>query len=248
MLQARRGSAASDTIMLDGSDVGLMAAGAAAASADAATGTQQQGGRLAAAAHAHPSAYMAPAQVRAQAEPDHYRNRGGDERGRGDLTADNLAGIPEADQVAPGIRLETMGSEFRVQSNAGGDGHRHDHGTGQSGQEFDIDATPNRRASTESMGKDDISERVDKHRAEMHRSMHVDAPSSIGVSGRSSTGAIDNDEGIQDDDFQGDGEDVVVHERVGGSGATAENASKGTSVGHFGPRGEAIRACCWIYS
>jgi hypothetical protein len=213
---------------------------------------------------AYPSAYTAPAHPRPQAEPNHSVR--GRQEERGDLTADNLERIPDADHVAPGIRLQASGNDAEVD---------HDRWEG--------DAAPARqepesvdRIKIDGRGRlDTDSENPNRTKPEVNivvggssDMMMLDndrngesfplgrAPSSVDYSGRSSTGAIDHegsegqnyrhDDGVEEDMVDYDDEDDdkdVVHERVGGSGATAENASKGTSVGHFGPRGEAIREC-----
>lgn len=219
----------------------------------------------------YPSAYTAPAHIRPQAEPNHSV-RGRQEQ-RGDLTADNLERIPDADHVAPGIRLQASGNDAEV-----GD----DHWQGETAPTARQEPESVDRIKIDGRGRLDAdSENQNRTKPEVNivvgdggnDMMLLDsdrngdsfisgrAPSSMDYSGRSSTGAIDHegsegqnyrhDDGVEedmvdfddDDDEQEDDDDEkdLVHERVGGSGATAENASKGTSVGHFGPRGEAIR-------
>lgn len=163
--------------------------------------------------HVYPSAYLAPAHPRAQAEPGHS-DSGGRLRERGDLTADNLERIPEADHVAPGIRLENVQQEREL---------------------------ANQRQQREQQ-PDQLQEHHEENDDEEDRGVHEEVASSVVVSGTSSVGAMTQHGSDDFHDADEDGDDKeMVHERVGGSGATSENASKGTSVGHFGPRGEAIR-------
>jgi hypothetical protein len=137
--------------------------------------------------------------------------------------------------VAPGIRLETVGNDYQG-----------------SNRQIDEDEHVGLRSQGDQvhMSIDEADERY-----------NIRASSSMHLSGRSSSSAAErgdrdhdeyrdaeihsrgNEEHIDThDEMDGvdHGSPVVVHERVGGSGATAENASKGTSVGHFGPLGEAI--------
>lgn len=212
---------------------------------------------------AYPSAYTAPAHIRPQAEPNHSVH--GRQEQRGDLTADNLGRIPDADHVAPGIRLQAAGNDAEV----GNDRWEGDDAPARQEPEsvdrIKIDGKGRLDADSENhqkrtkpevnivVGGDSDMMMLDSDRnGESFASGR--APSSVDYSGRSSTGAIDHegsegqnyrhDDGVEEDmvDFDDEDDDKdLVHERVGGSGATAENASKGTSVGHFGPRGEAIR-------
>ena len=213
---------------------------------------------------AYPSAYTAPAHPRPQAEPNHSVR--GRQEERGDLTADNLERIPDADHVAPGIRLQATGNDAEV----GDDRWEGDAAPARQEPEsvdrIKIDGRG--RLDTESESQNRTKPEVNIVVGSGNDLMMLDsdrngesfvsgrAPSSVDYSGRSSTGAIDHegsegqsyrhDDGVEEDleDFDDEDDDKdVVHERVGGSGATAENASKGTSVGHFGPRGEAIREC-----
>lgn len=191
------------------------------------------------------SAYYAPPYPRPQADRDHQQESLLQDRARGDLTAHNLELIPDADHVAPGIRLDRGGNDYPFQRGA----------RNETRQE-------NTRENEHVVGGGEVA--LDSgHPNDKRSSLGGKTLSSIGAAtGRSSNGGLDAEvEGIEgdahvdesgdlfedvnedlDDDVVFDEKNVaIVHERVGGSGATSENASKGTSVGHFGPRGEAIR-------
>lgn len=196
--------------------------------------------------HAHPSAYIPASHLRPQAMPHH--SSGGQREKRGDLTADNLERIPDADHVAPGIRLETVGNDYHAERNRMGGEARQQAAPTREGNEKVGDGD-DRTGSMMVLDDDGGGEQDGGSRADNRNSLIGGrAPSSMDMSGRSSTGAIDQESehfhDADDGDVEFDDDDKspdVIHERVGGSGATSENASKGTSVGHFGPRGEAIR-------
>lgn len=210
------------------------------------------------------SAYTAPPYPRPQAERDDMAGLGElsashDNRKRGDLTAHNLEMIPDADQVAPGIRLGREGNEgydqaaqdatryreAQIAPREASHVHEHDHLMDQHGGDHEEVGSD--------VGGDGGADSHDQHRSVRHMPGEdvesIKAPSSVGAQGSSSTGhgaGLDVDDDDDDDDglHEAGGEQQragIVHERVGGSGATSENASKGASVGHFGPRGEAIR-------
>lgn len=195
------------------------------------------------------SAYTAPPYPRPQADRDHQQESLTIDRERGDLTAHNLELIPNADHVAPGIRLDRGGNDYLFHNRTG-------NGRAQTGS----------TETEESVGEDDVGDELaeedvqrlsSRDAMDKRSSLGGKASSSIDATGRSSNGAADIDEENVGSDSHDLFEDVgegdldafdekhvdPAHERVGGSGATSENASKGASVGHFGPRGEAIREC-----
>jgi hypothetical protein len=197
------------------------------------------------------SAYTAPPYPRPQADRDHEQEVALD-RERGDLTAHNLEQIPNAEQVAPGIRLDRGGNNFDY-SGPGGHGQR------------SIDTSLRAEVKEGDNKVDDEEE--NEEQLPMHNGarkgsiLSVNAPSSVDATGRSSNGRAELDmadereahESYDENEEMFDEKNLnVIHERVGGSGATSENASKGASVGHFGPLGEAIReyelsALKWIF-
>jgi hypothetical protein len=191
------------------------------------------------------SAYTAPPYPRPQADRNYQQESITLDRERGDLTAHNLELIPNADQVAPGIRLDRGGNDYLFHN----EGHN-EHLPAANTEVEEEEA----RVQGDAEGGVDLSalDLTDKKSLRSGK-----ATSSIDATGRSSTG-INDMEGVDggddsshdlyEDVGEGEDDDVfdeknidLVHERVGGSGATPENASKGTSVGHFGPLGEAIR-------
>lgn len=194
------------------------------------------------------SAYTAPPYPRPQADRDHEQELALD-RERGDLTARNLEQIPNAEQVAPGIRLDRGGNDFEYP----GTGH------GQRVASSSAREVKNERGTNiivADEGKDEEQDGEEEEAiiassgARKTSILSVNAPSSVDATGRSSDGRAemdlnaerDGNDGYEDDDEVYDEKNLaVIHERVGGSGATSENASKGASVGHFGPLGEAIR-------
>lgn len=197
------------------------------------------------------SAYTAPPYPRPQADRDHQQESLVQDRERGDLTAYNLELIPNADHVAPGIRLDRGGNDYPYL-------HRKDHGKLGEEEGDAGDSRVEEHGEVGDEGEEVGEEGASRERADKRSSVSGKTPSSIDATGRSSTGAMEMDERRSDgndsdghemfeDVNEGDEDEfdeehlAIVHERVGGSGATSENASKGTSVGHFGPRGEAIR-------
>lgn len=188
------------------------------------------------------SAYTAPPYPRPQADRDHEQEVAID-RERGDLTAHNLEQIPNAEQVAPGIRLDRGGNDFDYPG-PGGHGQRN---TGTASR-------PDVKGANDKLGnegEEEEDEELPMHSGARKGSiLSIDAPSSVDATGRSSNGRAELDmadereahESYDDNEEMFDEKNLnVIHERVGGSGATSENASKGASVGHFGPLGEEIR-------
>lgn len=197
------------------------------------------------------SAYTAPPYPRPQADRDHEQEVAPD-RERGDLTAHNLELIPNAEHVAPGIRLDRGGNDFVYHTQGrgvkevpkgsnvcqgNGDEIMRGNGINDEREEQRVDCRDGQGGGHDDGEREDhlAHDIVDKR-----SSVSGKTTSSVDATDRSSLGGAD----VQDDLYEED-DDVhhlnVIHERVGGSGATSENASKGTSVGHFGPRGEAIR-------
>jgi hypothetical protein len=199
------------------------------------------------------SAYTAPPYPRPQADRDHEQELALD-RERGDLTAHNLEQIPNAEQVAPGIRLDRGGNDFDYPS-AGGHGQRV---ASSSAREVKDEEDTDMLVENEGVEADeeDVIPIVQARKTSI---LSINAPSSVDATGRSSDGRAemelnadrDGNDTYEDDDVLYDEKNLsVIHERVGGSGATSENASKGASVGHFGPLGEAIRessSACLVY-